>query len=77
MKIPVVVVVLNMLYTSGDHVRTMRVVKMRRANHTMRPIMFKIGPMGITEFPDVGLPMWPGFRRLVSPFELFPSYHTY
>jgi circadian clock protein KaiC len=50
------VVALNMLYTSGDYVRTMRVVKMRGANHTMRPIMFKIGAEGITAFPDARLP---------------------
>ncbi|NHI88542.1 MAG: hypothetical protein EAX87_03405 [Candidatus Thorarchaeota archaeon] len=50
------VVVLNMLYTSGDYVRTMRVVKMRGANHTMHPIMFKIGTEGINAFPDARLP---------------------
>ncbi|MFW9788982.1 MAG: RAD55 family ATPase [Candidatus Thorarchaeota archaeon] len=50
------VVVLKMLYTAGDYVRTIRVVKMRGANHVMRPIMFKIGPNGIVAFPDARLP---------------------
>jgi KaiC/GvpD/RAD55 family RecA-like ATPase len=50
------VVTLNMLYASGDYVRTMRVVKMRGANHVMRPVMFKIGSEGIVAFPDTRLP---------------------
>jgi len=50
------VVKLDMLYSSGDYVRTMRIVKMRGANHVMRPVMFKIGGEGITAFPDARLP---------------------
>jgi KaiC/GvpD/RAD55 family RecA-like ATPase len=50
------VVKLNMLYSAGDYVRTMRVVKMRGANHVMKPVMFKIGSDGITAFPDARLP---------------------
>lgn len=50
------VVTLNMLYSAGDYLRTMRVVKMRGANHAMRPVLFKIGPEGIVAFPDARLP---------------------
>ncbi|MFW9809637.1 MAG: RAD55 family ATPase [Candidatus Thorarchaeota archaeon] len=50
------VVKLNMLYSAGDYLRTIRVVKMRGANHAMRPIMFKIGSDGISAFPDARLP---------------------
>lgn len=50
------VVKLDMLYSAGDYVRTMRVVKMRGANHIMRPVMFKIGSEGIVAFPDARLP---------------------
>jgi KaiC/GvpD/RAD55 family RecA-like ATPase len=50
------VVTLNMLYSSGDYVRTVRVVKMRGANHVMQPAMFKIGSNGIVAFPDARLP---------------------
>ena len=50
------VVKLSMLYTGGDYVRTVRIVKMRGANHSMRPVMFKIGSKGIDAFPDTRLP---------------------
>ncbi|MFW9833665.1 MAG: RAD55 family ATPase [Candidatus Thorarchaeota archaeon] len=50
------VVKLDMLYSSGDYVRTMRVVKMRGASHVMKPVMFKIGSEGIIAFPDARLP---------------------
>ncbi len=50
------VVKLDMLYSAGDYLRTIRVVKMRGANHVMRPVMFKIGSDGITAFPDARLP---------------------
>ncbi|MFW9926756.1 MAG: hypothetical protein ACFFDM_08325 [Candidatus Thorarchaeota archaeon] len=33
-----------------------RVVKMRGANHSIRPVMIKIGTDGITAFPDARLP---------------------
>ena len=50
------VVKLDMLFSAGDYLRTVRVVKMRGANHVMRPVMFKIGSDGITAFPDARLP---------------------
>lgn len=50
------VVTLKMVYSSGDYVRTMRVVKMRGATHVMKPVMFKIGAEGIIAFPDARLP---------------------
>ena len=50
------VVTLNMLYTGWYYIRTVRVVKMRGANHVMRPVMFKIGAQGIVAFPDTRLP---------------------
>lgn len=50
------VVTLNMLYSAGDYLRTMRVIKMRGANHAMQPVMFKIGSEGIVAFPDARLP---------------------
>jgi len=50
------VVRLDMLYSAGDYLRTLRVVKMRGANHSMRPVMFKIATDGITAFPDARLP---------------------
>jgi len=45
-----------MLYSTGDYLRTMRVVKMTGANHIMRPVMFKIDSNGIDAFPDARLP---------------------
>lgn len=50
------VIKLDTIHSSGDYVRTMRVVKMRGANHIMRPIMFKIGNEGIVAFPDARFP---------------------
>jgi KaiC/GvpD/RAD55 family RecA-like ATPase len=50
------VVKLNTMYSSGDYIRTMRVVKMRGANHIMRKVMFKIETNGIHAFPDARLP---------------------
>ncbi|MHA1735726.1 MAG: RAD55 family ATPase [Candidatus Thorarchaeota archaeon] len=50
------VIRLDMLYTSGDYVRTMRIVKMRGVSHLMRPIMFKITSHGIAAFPETRLP---------------------
>ncbi|MFX1605380.1 MAG: ATPase domain-containing protein [Promethearchaeota archaeon] len=50
------VVTLNMPYSPGDYVRTIRVVKMRGAKHVMKPMMFKIGSDGIVAFPDARLP---------------------
>ncbi|MGY5880438.1 MAG: ATPase domain-containing protein [Candidatus Thorarchaeota archaeon] len=47
---------LDTLYSGGDYLRTMRIVKMRGANHIMRPVMFKIGNDGIVAFPDTRLP---------------------
>ena len=46
---------LDTLYSTGDYIRTMRIVKMRGANHAMRRIMFKIGEEGIVAFPDARL----------------------
>ncbi|TFG32006.1 hypothetical protein EU527_11155 [Candidatus Thorarchaeota archaeon] len=50
------VIRLDTIHSSGDYVRTMRVVKMRGANHIMRSIMFKIGQNGIVAFPDARFP---------------------
>jgi KaiC/GvpD/RAD55 family RecA-like ATPase len=50
------VVKLDMVYSGGDFVRTMRVIKMRGSSHVMRPIIFKIGLEGIVAFPDARLP---------------------
>lgn len=47
---------LDTLYSAGDYIRTMRVVKMRGANHIMKRVMFKIGNTGIIAFPDARLP---------------------
>ena len=47
---------LDTLYSSGDYVRTMRIVKMRGANHIMRRVMFKIGNKGIVAFPESHFP---------------------
>jgi circadian clock protein KaiC len=46
---------LAMVYSAGDYVRTLRIVKMRGSEHTMRPVMFKITGKGITVFPDARL----------------------
>ncbi len=50
------VIKLDMVYSSGDFVRTMRVVKLRGTSHIMRPIIFKISDNGIEAFPDTKLP---------------------
>ena len=50
------VVRLDMLYSGGDYLRTLRIVKMRGANHVMRPVLFKISSDGISAFPDTRLP---------------------
>jgi KaiC/GvpD/RAD55 family RecA-like ATPase len=50
------VIKLDMLYSSGDYVRTMRVIKIRGTSHIMRPIMFKISENGIEAYPDARLP---------------------
>ena len=50
------VIKLDMLYSAGDYVRTMRVIKIRGTSHIMRPIMFKISDDGIEAFPDARLP---------------------
>ena len=47
---------LAMVYSAGDYVRTLRIIKMRGSEHTMRPVMFKITGKGITVFPDARLP---------------------
>ena len=47
---------LDTLYSAGDYIRTMRIVKMRGANHAMKRVMFKIGGTGIVAFPDARLP---------------------
>lgn len=47
---------LDTLLTTGDYIRTMRIVKMRGANHVMRRVMFKIGNKGIVAFPDARFP---------------------
>ena len=50
------VIHLNMIFSAGDFVRTMRVMKLRGTDHVMRPIMFKISDNGIEAFPDARLP---------------------
>ncbi|MBD3405239.1 MAG: hypothetical protein GF411_03770 [Candidatus Lokiarchaeota archaeon] len=50
------VIRLGTLYTAGDYIRTLRVIKLRGANHSMRPVMFKINDSGIIVFPDARLP---------------------
>ncbi|MGY5853937.1 MAG: ATPase domain-containing protein [Candidatus Thorarchaeota archaeon] len=50
------VIRLDTVYSSGDYVRTMRIMKMRGTSHSMRPIMFKISDNGINAFPDTKLP---------------------
>jgi len=50
------VIKLDTHYSSGEYVRTLRVVKMRGSSHIMRPIMFKISSEGIVAFPDARLP---------------------
>jgi KaiC/GvpD/RAD55 family RecA-like ATPase len=50
------VVKLDTMYSSGEYIRTMRVVKIRGAGHTMKKVMFKIGQDGIVVFPDARLP---------------------
>jgi KaiC/GvpD/RAD55 family RecA-like ATPase len=50
------VVKFDTMYSSGDYIRTMRVVKMKGASHIMRKVMFKIGIEGIVAFPDARLP---------------------
>ncbi|TFF96107.1 hypothetical protein EU546_02030 [Candidatus Thorarchaeota archaeon] len=50
------VILLNTVYTGGDYIRTMRVMKMRGASHNMKPVMFKIQDNGIVAFPDARLP---------------------
>ncbi len=47
---------LDTMYSSGDYIRTIRIVKMRGANHVMKRVMFKIADKGITAFPDARLP---------------------
>jgi KaiC/GvpD/RAD55 family RecA-like ATPase len=47
---------LDMVKSSGDFVRTLRIVKMRGTSHVMRPVMFKISDDGITLFPETRLP---------------------
>jgi circadian clock protein KaiC len=50
------VIELDMLYSSGDYVRTMRIVKVRGIKHVMKPVMFKISDDGIVAFPEARLP---------------------
>ncbi len=50
------VIVLDTLYVSGDYIRTMRVMKMRGASHSMRPVIFKITDHGISVFPETRIP---------------------
>jgi KaiC/GvpD/RAD55 family RecA-like ATPase len=47
---------LDTLYSSGEYIRTIRIVKMRGTNHAMKRVMFKIGSEGIIAFPDARLP---------------------
>ncbi|MHA1909300.1 MAG: RAD55 family ATPase [Candidatus Thorarchaeota archaeon] len=50
------VVKLDMVYTTGDYVRTLRIVKLRGTNHVMRPAMFRIESAGVVVYPDARLP---------------------
>lgn len=46
------VVKLDMVFTTGDYVRTMRIVKLRGTSHVMKPSMFRIESNGIIVYPD-------------------------
>ncbi len=46
------VIKLDMNYTSGDFIRTLRIVKIRGTSHMMKPVLFKIEDSGITVFPE-------------------------
>jgi KaiC/GvpD/RAD55 family RecA-like ATPase len=50
------VVKLDMVYATGDYVRTLRIVKLRGTNHVMRPAMFRIETSGVVVYPDARLP---------------------
>ncbi|MDF1541058.1 MAG: ATPase domain-containing protein [Candidatus Thorarchaeota archaeon] len=50
------VVKLDMVYATGDYVRTMRIVKIRGTSHVMRPAMFRIESNGVVVYPDARLP---------------------
>ncbi len=50
------VIRLDMVYRTGDYIRTLRIVKMRGIEHVMRPIMFKVTSEGIIVFPDTKIP---------------------
>ncbi|MBN2230749.1 MAG: hypothetical protein JW779_14265 [Candidatus Thorarchaeota archaeon] len=50
------VIKLDMIYSTGDYIRTLRVVKLRGANHVMKPVMFRIQNDGIVVYPDARLP---------------------
>ncbi len=50
------VIKLDMVYATGDYIRTLRIVKLRGANHVMKPVMFRIQNEGIVVYPDARLP---------------------
>ena len=50
------VIRLDMVYKTGDYIRTMRIVKMRGSAHIMRPLMFKVTSDGIVVFPNTKIP---------------------
>ncbi|MFW9979948.1 MAG: RAD55 family ATPase [Candidatus Thorarchaeota archaeon] len=50
------VIKLDTIYATGDYIRTLRVIKLRGANHVMKPVMFRIQNDGIEVFPDARLP---------------------
>ncbi|MFW9908670.1 MAG: RAD55 family ATPase [Candidatus Thorarchaeota archaeon] len=50
------VIKLDMIYSTGDYVRTLRIVKLRGTSHTMRPVMFRIESEGAKVYPDARIP---------------------
>ncbi len=46
------VIRLDTLFTAGDYIRTIRIVKLRGTGHVMKPVMFRIQDEGIVVFPE-------------------------
>ncbi len=50
------VIKLDTLYATGDYIRTLRIVKLRGTNHSMKPAMFRIQDDGVAVFPEARIP---------------------
>jgi KaiC/GvpD/RAD55 family RecA-like ATPase len=46
------VIRLDTMFTAGDYIRTIRIVKLRGTNHVMKPVMFRIEDKGVVVFPE-------------------------